>query len=49
MRMNTSKVEHVWVEKGMCTKKKNLHMASMYHFTFVLIYIQSNFNTYMFT
>ncbi len=30
-------------------KKRNLHMANMYHHTFALIYVQSNFNGYMLT
>ncbi len=33
----------------MCTKKKNLHMAGMYHHTFALIYVQSIFNAYNLT
>jgi len=44
--MNSSKMSMFGWRKNMY-KKKNLHMASLYHHIFALIYIQSSFNAYM--
>jgi hypothetical protein len=46
--MNSSKMNMFGWKKNVY-KKKNLHMAGMYHHTFALIYVQSSFNAYMLT